>query len=111
TAIHNGVNVEAVPPVPGATPNTAPLENPPAVTVNASFTNPQFAGAGALLPQGVSPTLSIRTAIVLGANDKLTEKILRNMADPSHYSKNVDIVFVIVQVSCNPGWRTKENYI
>src|ERR1700676_4994633 len=55
-----------------------------------------------------------RTAVLLGVNDKLTERILATMASPpfdTFLNKDYGVYFAIVQISCNPGWRTRENYI
>jgi hypothetical protein len=64
------------------------------------------------LPAASSSAISQRQALLLGINDKLTELIMRQMANPgesnaSRYRTN----FAIVQISVNPGWRTQENYI
>jgi len=59
-------------------------------------------------------TLSGQTAALLGTNAKISELLSRKMADPPKSAlANPDqtIHFAIVQVSCNPGWRTRENYI
>ena len=55
-----------------------------------------------------------RTAVLQGINDKMTERILTTMANPPYdkfVNPSYEIYFAIVQVSCNPGWRTRVNYV
>jgi hypothetical protein len=69
-----------------------------------------FLGKAVAKPTGIPG----RAAILLGVNDKLTERILTKMASPpveKFVNKDYSIAFAIVQVSVNPGWRTRENYI
>lgn len=69
---------------------------------------------GTTLTPNSSFTLSGSQAALIGVNAKLTEKLMRTMADPPQqlFTNPVyQIHFAIVQVSCNPGWRTRENYI
>lgn len=70
---------------------------------------------GDLLPKlGTINGISNRAAVLLGVNDKITERILRQMANPQKkdfVNSDYSVYFAIVQVSCNPGWRTRENYI
>lgn len=96
-------------------------------------TGGQFANPGALLvgPNGQTQlktgdtaaktlmppssfTLSGSQAAMIGSNAKLSELLIREMADPKQRlftNPEYAIHFAIVQVSCNPGWRTRENYI
>lgn len=73
------------------------------------------AGAnGTALTPSSNFVLSGSQAAVIGTNAKLTERLMRTMADPPQQlftNPEYQIHFAIVQVSCNPGWRTKENYI
>jgi hypothetical protein len=72
------------------------------------------AGGGTELTPNSSFILSGAQAAMIGSNAKISELLIRQMADPKQrLFTNPDylIHFVIVQVSCNPGWRTRENYI
>jgi len=64
-------------------------------------------------PQG-DLSLTSQQSVILGTNSKLTELIMRNMADPpkrQFTNPGKTVHMAIVQVSCNPGWRTRENYV
>jgi hypothetical protein len=64
------------------------------------------------LPAVSSPVISQREALLLGINDKLTELIMRQMANPGESNTSRYVTnFAIVQISVNPGWRTQQNYI
>ena len=65
-----------------------------------------------LSPVVSAPVISQREALLLGINDKLTELIMRQMANPREYnSSKYRVDFAIVQISVNPGWRTQQNYV
>lgn len=58
--------------------------------------------------------LSGSQAAMIGTNAKISEMLMRTMADPPQRlftNPAFQLHFAIVQVSCNPGWRTRENYI
>jgi hypothetical protein len=58
--------------------------------------------------------LSGSQAALIGENAKITELLGRTMAHPQERlftNPEFEIHFAIVEVSCNPGWRTQENYI
>ncbi len=82
----------------------------PTNSLIANFANPQFANAGALIQ--TKPTgLSERQAQMIAANDMASQAMLREMLDPHAENDDVYINFVMVEISCNPGWRTKESYL
>ena len=54
-----------------------------------------------------------RFAVLQGMNNKITERILATMANPpwdKFTNPDYGVYFAIVQVSCNPGWRTRVSY-
>jgi len=72
------------------------------------------AGGGNELTPNSSFILSGAQAAMIGSNAKISELLIRQMANPKQRlftNPHYQIHFVIVQVSCNPGWRTRENYI
>jgi hypothetical protein len=92
--------------------DTSKLSAPSSLSITNNVSADRFATPGSL-----APTLSGnpgRAAVLLGMNDKLTERILAVAADPpaeTFVNKDFQVNFAIVEVSCNPGWRTRENYI
>jgi hypothetical protein len=59
-------------------------------------------------------SLTSQQSILLGTNSKITELLMRNMADPhkrDFTNPGKMVHMAIVEVSCNPGWRTRENYV
>lgn len=94
-AVRPSLNAESLTPVAQAT-----------VSGLGSFTQPF-----ALLPPTqkitVSPSQALRTAQDLVLREKLYHQMSIAKGVPNHS----EIFFVVVQVSCNPGWRTKEHYI
>ncbi|MEZ0255197.1 MAG: hypothetical protein ACAI37_07955 [Chthoniobacter sp.] len=82
----------------------------PANTLLDSFASKQFAPAGTLL--NIKPTgLSERQALMIAGNDMAAQGMIREMASPHDENDDVFINFAMVEVSCNPGWRTKESYL
>jgi len=71
----------------------------------------KFKDFGELL-QGLSPTVSNRTAIITSAGDKAVEAIFRVLGKPnqSQQFKGRAILFGIAMVSVNPGWRTRRGF-
>ncbi|MBX7258586.1 MAG: hypothetical protein K1Y02_19655 [Candidatus Hydrogenedentes bacterium] len=89
----------------------------PALTSKLPLTN-QAAGVlssekfAAPLPAATPPSaISERQALLIGLNDKLTENVLKYLANPAGISKTQKAYLAIFEVSCNPGWKTRKGYI
>jgi hypothetical protein len=131
TSFGNSLNLEVTPlirfgvpkpaqtPTATATPDVLPSPpaaaelTPPAFTlaedikVDAKPASDSFATPAAL-------SLTSQQSILLGTNSKITELLMRNMADPpkrDFTNPGKTVHMAIVEVSCNPGWRTRENYV
>ena len=101
----------------GPTATPAPLPSPPGEN---ELKPPDFGIIGndikADLP--VAPLTDLaptsQQSILIGTNSKITELLMRAMADPAKRdftNPGKSVHMAIVQVSCNPGWRTRENYV
>jgi hypothetical protein len=95
--------------------DTSTLTAPSSLSLTGPLSQDRFAAPGSLL-SGMSKISgnSGRAAVLLGMNDKLTERIMAVSANPpvdTFVNKDYQVYFAIVEVSCNPGWRTRENYI
>jgi hypothetical protein len=65
-----------------------------------------------LLELGPLPSaISERKAQLIGINDKIAENILEYLVNPKDIPSNKKVFIGVLQVSCNPGWRTKQGYI
>ncbi len=89
--------------------NAEDLQLPAAATA-ASF------GFGALTaPFGLVPpitlTAPLNSALQQAQEVVVRQKIYRQMSIADGIEGHSKVIFCIVQVSCNPGWRTKEHYI
>lgn len=62
-------------------------------------------------PGSKSPVKSIAAAMREVQDNVVRQKIYSRMSNAQGIRNYNRVFFVIVQVSCNPGWRTKENYI
>lgn len=81
-----------------------PESNPAAAVLSSEkFTDPL---AHADPPSGISE----RRAMLTGINDKVTENILKYLAHPTAVPDNKKIFLGIIEVTCNPGWATREGY-
>lgn len=81
-----------------------PLDRPAkSVLTSPQFSAPlgQFEG-----PIGISP----RQALLLSANDKMTQDLLKWFAKPNGFGKNKKAYFCMLTVSCQPGYWTKKNF-
>jgi hypothetical protein len=62
-----------------------------------------------------SYSVSSSTAMTIGASDKLKELALRMLSNPDHRlltsPEHAKLYVAVVQISCNPGKRTKQHYI
>ena len=56
-------------------------------------------------------SISERQAMMIGMNDKIAEMLLKFLAHPEDLPKNRRVLLGVTQVSCQPGSRTRENYI
>jgi hypothetical protein len=59
------------------------------------------------VPNGNAP----RSAVTQSATDKITELLLRTLANPATPLSGSKLYLVIFQVTCNPGWRTLQGYM
>ena len=118
TTLGNSLNIQ-VSPTYSLDPsgNKTPLANSAtALDPSASEASPPTITAPAAIEATKPPTfqLSDAVAVPLGESAKITESLGRTMANPAtsrFTNPDVAVHFAIVQISCNPGWRTRENYI
>lgn len=83
-----------------------PLDRPAKATLsNNKFTK--------LLELGPMPAgLTERQSLIVGVNDKVTENILKYLVNPGQGVGDNKRVFIgVLQVSIQPGWRTRQGYI
>ena len=95
----------------GTTPATGGL---PPLNISNTLLSGSTAAPGGLLGSVVLGGIPMRSAVILGINDKIVEQMLLTMVNPpwdNFVNHDYDVTFAIIQVSCNPGWRTKYNYI
>ncbi len=129
--VSNGIALEATPPgtafLPAAagtsaaggtttssTTTTASSGGAPAAP-NAStqttsvMSSTNFAPPGTLVaaPSGISE----RQALNIAAGDRMHANLQGIMTRDNGYPGYNRMIFAVVQVSCNPGWRTRNNYI
>ena len=98
----------ATPPPLTASGETAPTVADPGKLLRSAAA----AGVGGDKPSGFENSDAI--AVPIGESAKITELLGAAMAHPAlsrFTNPDVTVHFAIVQVSCNPGWRTRENYI
>jgi len=62
---------------------------------------------------GLNPTIDERQAVEKGINDKIAEELLKFMTTPNFGSNSnqQEIVFGVMQITCQPGQRTKSGYL
>jgi len=58
-----------------------------------------------------APGKSVAEALREAQDNTMRQKIYTQMSYPKGIKAYNTVVFAIVEVSCNPGWRTKEHYI
>jgi hypothetical protein len=123
TALGNQTGVVVTPAVPGAT--TVPPGGSTTSTTTTSTTNPSDVSVPSLPTAdglGLPNTFSapgISTPVVKSVSARLREaedntvkqKIYSEMTKPIGIPGHDQVIFAIVQVSCNPGWRTQQKYI
>ena len=96
------------------TPRTAPQVTTPDIPESKAkdfLTKPTFEALGGLLTKDTPNAIPIRQAVISGTGDKLTELLIRNLANPSDPADGRKLYLAIFQVTCNPGWRTTKNYM
>lgn len=72
------------------------------------LTSPQFS---APLGQFAGPiNISPRQALLLSANDKMTQDLFKWFAQPNGFGVNKKAYFCMLTVSCQPGYWTKKNF-
>lgn len=91
---------------PPAFESLLPLDRPAKdVLSSQTFTAPLEIGD---LPKQISE----RKALLIGVNDKATENILKYFLNPGRGAAgDKRAFFAVLQISCNPGWRTRSGYI
>jgi hypothetical protein len=92
---------------PGAAnppPNPNDQDLPPAPTPGGTIT-PLNLGT---IP---APTKSVAAALREAQDNAMRQDIYTQMSYPKEIEGYDHVIFAIVEVSCNPGWRTKEHYI
>jgi hypothetical protein len=65
----------------------------------------------AVLADPANSRISERQALEQGISDKVYERLLSQLTQPLDLPDGQRVVFGIVQVSCQPGWRTAKDYI
>jgi hypothetical protein len=58
-----------------------------------------------------APTKSVADALREAQDNAMRQNLYTQMSYPKEIKDYNHVIFAIVQVSCNPGWRTKEHYI
>jgi hypothetical protein len=58
-----------------------------------------------------APGKSVAEALREAQDNTMRQKIYKQMSYPKGIKDYNTVIFAIVEVSCNPGWRTKEHYI
>lgn len=56
-------------------------------------------------------SVSERNALLTGVSDKITELILSTLTNPDKVPDNQVIWMGLMQVNCNPGWRTRTGFM
>lgn len=99
-----GAAAPAPPTAPPAVDVTLPSDRPARGTLSSpTFTKP--------LDQVFPTGLSERQALLVGVNDKITEGILKFLVHPGTISSNKKVFVGLLQISCQPGWRTRKGYV
>jgi hypothetical protein len=85
------------------------------VPAGQAFNADQFGAAPTTLNAAVNrpgaSRISERQVLEQGISDKIYEQLLSVITRPTDLLTNQVVVFGIVQVSCQPGWRTSHDYI
>lgn len=55
--------------------------------------------------------ISERRATAIGFNDKIAERLYKQLLNPQGLGGNKKLLFSVMQVSCNPGVNTRHDYI
>lgn len=100
----------ANPQFPYAAPATTTPSEAPTSQAKGYLEQQTFRKPGDLLravPNGNSP----RSAINQSVTDKITELLLRKLANPPAAGDGSKLFLAIFQVTCNPGWRTLKGYM
>jgi len=63
-----------------------------------------------IVPNAAAPTKGATEALREAEDNTIRQKIYTQMSYPKTIPGHAEVIFAIVQVSCNPGWRTKEHY-
>jgi hypothetical protein len=98
-----------------AAPSTQPYELPAAPSIAPPTSGPAVSSLPAFTPIPVPTTLpsqlSERELLNIGVNDKATEVLLKTLFNPPKPAQNKRLYLCLLQVGCQPGWRTREGYI
>ncbi|HEX5243718.1 MAG TPA: hypothetical protein VFW23_10695 [Tepidisphaeraceae bacterium] len=99
------------------TPTTAPsdLVKQPTSVINELASGDggkAFAAFQGLLGNATAPTLADRDALVTAAGDTAVKAMFQILGDPKLEDtfRTKRVLFGVVNVSVNPGWRTRKNY-
>lgn len=88
-------------------PDAPTVGAPDKVGVKGDLSEDRFSKPLALiqLPNGISEG----DALKIGLSQKLNELLLKQLVNPSAIAKH-RVYLAVMQISCNPGWRTREGY-
>jgi hypothetical protein len=112
-----GLAASLTPPVIGSsTAASAPaIPETPTLTIDdfaaqQYLDNERFRELGGLL--GTAPNgIPERQAVLQGTSDKISEILMRTLANPPTPADGRKLYLMLFQVTCNPGWRTDERYV
>ena len=82
---------------------------PPEVTATDTFADDRFQAPQSLL-SGQQFTIPLTDSIRAGYSSKFQELLLDFLANPGKLTHG-DLHLVVAQISCNPGWRTRTDYM
>jgi hypothetical protein len=105
-----GTGAVANPQFPLAPPVATTPTDVPASQAKVFLDQATFHKPGELLgsaPNGNAP----HSAVNQSATDKITELLLRTLANPAPPDDGSKLYLAIFQVTCNPGWRTLKGYM
>lgn len=76
-----------------------------------AFSSEKAAAPFALQTTPTAVVKSISARLREAEDNAIKQKIYSEMSRPTEIKKHNHVIFAIVQVSCNPGWRTQQKYI
>ena len=113
TALGNTFSAEVAAQIPGtgaapaATTTTTTTTAPPSLLDALPAATKPFG----LFPEKFATTKSVSERLKEATDNSIRQKINAQLLKPRRIAGHNRILFALVEVSCNPGWRTSEHYI